>query len=287
MQRRRLCAIVENHIKKDDLENELRMLSSLMSRHKCAHENTDNMAQSVRDLVALSTNLHNIENCVDALLRSRSEMARTNSLLQQLNCALEELMPCTFQFQPCITLAIVSSAMKFALPNMFKLFFFHLHASYDDNSTLSQSKRNRILKTSEGEGQATANQIFKALCSRLPQTHRLPVILFALQDRLGGKNGLKLLVNIPLPNSNLEISERLAQPNLTATASATGVAAAGSQSKLNANFKKIGKSQQPNVGAAVSVTLTLDNGANDLSSKQIPVWMPATAFNLLSKVTFL
>ena len=63
----------------------------------------------------------------------------------------------------------------------------------------SPNSRNKSIKPSASTEVSGANLMVRQLCALIPQKHRLSVALFALRDWMGRDDGLRLLVNAPLP----------------------------------------------------------------------------------------
>ena len=143
----------------------------------------------------------------------------------------------------------------------------------------------------EREGAGTffnaAAQVFRVLCALIPQKLRLPTAICALQDWMGGKDGLRLLVNTPLPPSSVagkyvKTAQAVQVPIFNATTSAisTGLM---TKSPLNVP-KKSSKSQTSGVGGIVAGVSVPDVGVSAAIAHPGPAWMPVDTYARLTQV---
>jgi len=291
MQHRLLCSTVENDANKLRLLDELSSLTRFFSSSKKKDDQTDPLPYSADRMASLSSNLNKIEKCVDAATRIKTSVIRVKALLMQLNASHAELMPYTNQYHPSLALAAASAANDLSASNMYQIFFKFFHSSFDENGSggsSSPSKRNKAIRTSAGAGPAAAAQVFRVLCALIPHKFRLPIAMCALQDWMGGKDGLRLLVNAPLPPSSLAWKfgkTAQASPVSIVNATLTGAVSTGSAAKSPLNApKKSSKNPTSGVGGVASGVSVPDVGVSAAVAHPGPVWMPVDVYARLMQV---
>ena len=288
MQQRLLCSIVENDSIKMRLIDELSSLSRFVSSSCGKDDQANPVPTSAEGMALLSSNLHNIEKCIDVVSRNKTSVSRVKALLLQLNASLAELMPYTTQYHPSLALAAASSANDLSASNMYHVFFSYFHSSFDENATgnSSPSKRNKTIKTSAGTGPAAAALVFRVLCALIPQKLRLPIAICALQDWMGGKDGLMLLVNAPLPPSSLARKiVKAAQPvhlsNVHATA---GTISTGPVVKSSVTAPKKSSKGPSSVSGIIPGVSVPEVGVSGHIVHPGPSWMPIETYARLQQV---
>jgi hypothetical protein len=282
-----LSTDVQNDETNSQLIEEMNCLSSfVVADHgqECADNAT---VISTHSMTLLSENLKKIEKCLETLRRSKASLLRMQSLMTQLNSSLLELLPYTAPYRPSLSLAIAACASSAGLANLYQRFFSLFHLSFVENMTSnasSPSKRSKSIKTPAPGANAISN-IFRALCALIPQSIRLPVVVCALQDYMGGKGGLELLVNLPPPTSPpaRKMTQNQQSNPLSGSSATVGSAAISSAtaSKSTANpVKKLAKGV-----AATTVASGVpapETAAHNLNPG--PAWMPVDKFERLTKV---
>jgi hypothetical protein len=202
--------------------------------------------------------------------------------MMQLNSSLAELLPYTSVYRPSLSIAAASSGISNSATNMYHVLFSLLHSSFVEGavSNSSPNKRNKSTNT-PGPGVNVASSIFRSLCSLIPQDLRLPISVCALQDWMGGQDGLKLLVNAPLPPSFHNRRIIKAHQSVPAALAASNGITSASTAKTNANpSKKSGKgSTSSTVVSNVSVPDSVQHFVH-----LGPAWLPVDKYERLKKV---
>ncbi len=283
MRQRILCSVVEKDEVQFKLFNALNSLSACAVSNQCHDSETNVSAYSTESTALLFNNLKNIELCLEKLKRSKASLLRSQTLLSQLNSSFLELRPYLHPYHPSLALAAVSSAANMNIMNMYQLFFFLLHTSFVEStaSKSSPSKRNKSAKE-PSIGTNVASFIFRELCSLIPQNLRLPVVLCALQDYMGGKDGLILLIHTPLPTTFA--TRKIVKPQQLVSNSVSNagpVIGSASSSKSSAmSIKKSGK------GPASTTVISSAPAPEDISQvvHLCPTWMPIDTYERFTQV---
>jgi hypothetical protein len=282
MQQRFLCYLVENDETQLKLLQELNCLCAFAGNHLGPDAAATADICSNHNMNILSENLKKIESSIDTLKNVQMSLSRVQSLMMQLNSSLAELLPYTSVYRPPLSLAAVSSGINIGVTNMYYVLFSLLHSSLVEtaSSNSSPNKRNKSTNT-PGPGANVASSIFRALCSLIPQDLRLPTSMCALQDWMGGQDGLKLLVDAPLPSSfhnRRIVKTQQSVPSVAATSN--GIASASS-AKTNANPPK--KSGKGSTSSTVVSNVSVPDSVQHFVHLG-PAWLPVDKYERLKKV---
>jgi hypothetical protein len=219
---------------------------------------------------------------------STATMQRVQSLLLQLNSTLADMLSHVSQYIVSLDLTEAIAATNACSTNVYQVFFSLFCASFiEPNSNSNPKQREKMMKSTNSNGTSSVLQIFRSLCLLVPQKIRLPVILFALQNWMGGKHGLHLLINVPFPLSSshkkyVKSSQNVAASISNSTAAASNVS---TSSKLSVSLpKKNGKGNFSNTAAIASVVLPDTESTVTQNSLLGPAWMPPDTFRRLVQV---
>ncbi len=287
MRQRLLYSAVESDALTMKLLVNLSDLSAFVRSSRNESDVTSSILYSAQGTAFITTNLNKVENCLEDFIRTKASLSRVQPLLSQLNASLMELIPYTVQYHPSLALAAGSSAANMGVSNMYKVFFKLLNSKFDETATAQSSpnSRNKSVKSSASTGVSGATLIFRQLCALIPQKHRLSVALFALRDWLGGDDGLRLLVNAPLPPSSPAwkfIKTSQSVPVSISANNVTGAIASSKSQGMNPIKKPVKGSTQNNVVANAG-SVVPDVAPSHTSG---PLWMPVDKYARLAKVIY-
>lgn len=284
MRQRFLCSIVESDEMKLKLLQELNCLCAFAGNHHVPDPAAaSDVMCSIENMNILSENLKQIESRIESLKRSKLSLSRVQSLMMQLNSSLAELLPCTSVYRPSLSLAAASSGICISSTNMYHLLFSLLHSSFVEGAAVSNSSPNKRNKSTNtpGPGTHAASSIFRALCSSIPQDSRLPISVCALQDWMGGQDGLKLLVNAPLPPSFHNRRIIKAHQSVPAAPTTSNGISSASTAKTNANPSK--KSGKGSTSSTVISNVSVPDSVQHFVHLG-PAWLPVDKYERLKKV---
>jgi hypothetical protein len=170
---------------------------------------------------------------------------------------------------------------------MYHLFFKLLNSKFDETAAAhsSPSSRNKSIKPSASTEVSGANLMFRQLCALIPQKHRLSVALFALRDCLGGDDGLRLLVNAPLPplSPARKLFKNSQSTPVSISANNVSGAIASSKSQVMNPTKKLVKGSTQN-NTVANLGSVVPDVAPSLNLG--PSWMPIDKYARLAKVIY-
>jgi hypothetical protein len=288
MRQRLLCSLVDRDIIKMRLFDDFKCLSKLCSGSQNQDYDKDNVSLSAGSTGVISRNLASIDNCCKLMQDSTATMQRVQSLLLQLNSTLADMLSHVSQYIVSLDLTEAIAATNACSTNVYQVFFSLFCASFiEPNSNSNPKQREKMMKSTNSNGTSSVLQIFRSLCLLVPQKIRLPVILFALQNWMGGKHGLHLLINVPFPLSSshkkyVKSSQNVAASISNSTAAASNVS---TSSKLSVSLpKKNGKGNFSNTAAIASVVLPDTESTVTQNSLLGPAWMPPDTFRRLVQV---